>query len=204
VNADPRSRPLDEADVDADPLRQFEAWFREAQERTPLAEAAALATATPDGLPSARMVLVKGADEGGFLFHTNYESRKGRELADNPRAALLFYWHALGRQVRVEGTVSRAAREDSEAYFRTRPPRARISAAASRQSSVIAGRAELEARFDELLAEHGADVPLPDYWGGYLLEPVDVEFWQGRQSRLHDRLRYRRRDGGWALERLAP
>ena len=205
MNGDPPARPLREGDVDSDPLRQFDAWFREAEGvGAPLAEAAALATATGEGTPSARMVLVKGYDEHGFLFHSNYESRKGRELDVNPRAALLFYWHPLGRQVRVEGTVERVARDESERYFRTRPPRARVAAAASRQSAVIASRDELEARFDELLAEHGEDVPLPNDWGGYRLVPETIEFWQHRDDRLHDRLRYRRERGAWALERLAP
>ena len=202
-----RARPFLERDADRDPLRQFARWFEQAQAagiRVP--EAAALATATADGTPSARMVLVKAFDARGFAFYTGYESRKGRELAENPRAALLFSWDALGRQVRVEGDVERLARDESEAYFRTRPRESQLAAWASRQSEPIAGRAELEAAFREAERRFaGQEVPLPPGWGGYRLRPSAYEFWQHRDSRLHDRLRYLpARAGGWTLSRLSP
>jgi pyridoxamine 5'-phosphate oxidase len=203
---DSRARPLLETDVDPDPLRQFESWFQDARAagvRAP--EAAALATATPDGAPSARMVLVKAFDPDGFVFYTGTESRKGRELRANPQAALLFVWDPLGRQVRVEGAVEPLSRERSEAYFRTRPRGAQLSAWASPQSEVVEGRAWLEARVAELAAELGDREPgLPPAWGGYRLTPVVFELWQHREDRLHDRLRYRRDGGGWTLERLGP
>lgn len=202
--SDPRARPLTEEDVDPEPLAQFRRWFAEAGDAMPFADAVVLATATPDGRPSARMVLIKGADEDGFVFHTGYESRKGRELEANPHGALLFHWHPLGRQVRVEGPVARIAREDSERYFRTRAPLSRISAVASPQSEVVEGRAELERLVAEAQAEHGEDPPLPGRWGGYRLTPEVWEFWQHRENRLHDRLRYRREGSAWIVERLAP
>ena len=198
---------LEEADLDPDPIRQFAAWFGEAQAAgVPEPTAMTLATATADGQPSARIVLLKGLDERGFVFYTNYESRKGRELAENPRAALTFYWPALERQVRIAGTVARVSREESRAYFDSRPLGSRLGAALSRQSQPVADRAVLEAEFARLQAEHvDGNVPLPDFWGGYRVAPVSIEFWQGRQSRLHDRLRYARRaDGGWTVERLSP
>jgi pyridoxamine 5'-phosphate oxidase len=164
-----------------------------------------LATATPDGRPSARMVLLRGFDERGFCFYSNYESRKGVELAANPRAALVFWWGELERQVRIEGPVAPTSRAESEAYFHSRPPGSQLSAAASPQSRVIQDRAVLERRVAEL-ATGSADgqVPLPDFWGGYRLTHEVVEFWQGRPNRLHDRLRYRRAGDGWKVERLAP
>lgn len=199
-------RPLREEDLDPDPIRQFEAWFaaaREAGIREP--EAMTLATATPDGRPSARMVLLKGYGPEGFTLYTNTESRKGRELAANPRAALVAYWEALGRQVRVEGPVERVPPEESAAYFRSRPLGSRLGAWASRQSEVIAGREEIERRLAEVEARFGADEPpLPPWWGGYRVRPEVVEFWQHRESRLHDRLRYRREGGAWVIERLSP
>ena len=201
---DPRERQLDEAGVDRDPLRQFARWFEEAGEagiRAP--EAMAAATATHDGGPSVRMVLLKGFDERGFVFFTGYESRKGQELAENPRAALLFYWDPLGRQVRIEGPVERVSADASDAYFRTRPRGAQISASVSPQSRVVGSRAELEALAGELEARE-REIPRPSAWGGYRLTPETYEFWQHRSNRLHDRLRYRRDDGGWILERLAP
>ena len=202
---DDRARPLDAGDLDADPLRQFRAWFRDAAGTTRAPEAVALATATPDGAPSVRMVLIKGADERGFVFHTGYESRKGGELAANPRAALLFYWDPLGRQVRVEGPVERTTPAEIESYFRTRPRGAQIAAFASRQGRVLASRAELEAEVAGVEAELGdADVPVPEHWGGFRLSPEVYEFWQHRENRLHDRFRYRRGDGGWIVERLSP
>ena len=197
---------LAEADVDADPVVQFGRWFEQAEEAGLLEPTAmTLATATPDGRPSARMVLLRGFDERGFCFYTNYESRKGTELAANPRAALVFWWGELERQVRIEGTVSVTSREESEAYFHSRPPGSQLSAAASPQSRVIGDRAVLERRVAELAtATHDGKVPLPEFWGGYRLVHEVVEFWQGRPNRLHDRLRYRRAGGAWKIERLAP
>jgi pyridoxamine 5'-phosphate oxidase len=201
---DPRARPLDEAELDPDPLRQFEHWFGEARD-LPLPEATALATATRDGRPSARMVLLKGADADGFTFFTGYESRKADELAENPYAALLFYWHALGRQVRVEGAAARVTPEESEEYFRTRPRLAQVAAWASAQSRPLASREDLERRFAQLEAEfEGRDVPLPPHWGGYRLVPEAYEFWQHRENRLHDRFRYTRARERWIVERLGP
>jgi pyridoxamine 5'-phosphate oxidase len=202
---DERARPLREEDVDPDPLRQFERWFAEAAEVVRAPEAAALATAAADGVPSARMVLLKRFDERGFVFHSHYDSRKGRELEDNPRAALLVYWDPLGRQVRIEGATERVAHEESEEYFRTRPRGAQIAARASRQSRVLRNRQELEQRVAELEREHeGEDVPLPESWGGTRVIPDTYEFWQHRESRLHDRLRYVRDRSGWRIERLSP
>jgi pyridoxamine 5'-phosphate oxidase len=202
---DERARPLDVGDLDADPLRQFEAWFREADGSVRAPEATALATATPDGAPSVRMVLVKAFDEHGFVFHTGYESRKGLELAANPRGALLFYWDPLVRQVRVEGTLERTTAAETEAYFHTRPRGAQIAALASRQSQVLASRAEIEERVAELETElAGVEVPVPAHWGGFRLEPAVYEFWQHRENRLHDRFRYRRGREGWIVERLSP
>ena len=197
---------LAEADVDADPVVQFGRWFEQA-ERAGLLEPTAmtLATATPDGRPSARMVLLRGFDERGFCFYTNYESRKGIELAANPRAALVFWWGELERQVRIEGTVSSTSRSESEAYFHSRPPGSQLSAAASPQSRVIESRAVLERRVAELATgSSDGKVPLPEFWGGYRLAHEVVEFWQGRPNRLHDRLRYRRVGDAWKIERLAP
>ena len=195
-----------ERDVDPDPVRQFGAWFDEAAAagiRAP--EAMALATAARDGRPSVRMVLLKGFDERGFAFFSGYESRKGRELAENPRAALLFHWDVLGRQVRVEGEVERLPAEESDAYFASRPRGSRLSALASRQSEVIAGQEVLDERFAELAAELGdADPDRPDWWGGYRLVPDSFELWQHRDDRLHDRLRYRAEGAHWAIDRLSP
>jgi len=200
------ARPLSENDLDPDPLRQFEAWFEEARAaRIELAEATARATATGDGRPAVRVVLMKGFDERGFVFYSGYESRKGRELAENPRAAMCFYWHALGRQARIEGTVERVAPEESAAYFGTRPLGSRLSATVSRQSQVVESREELQTAAQELRARYGDEaVPLPADWGGFRLAPEVFEFWQHREDRLHDRFRYRPADGGWLIERLAP
>jgi pyridoxamine 5'-phosphate oxidase len=198
--------PVDVHDLDPDPLRQFRAWFAEATEAgVEVPEAMALATATPDGRPSARMVLLKGADERGFGFHTNYASRKGEELAANPQAALLFHWRPLGRQVRVEGRVDRLPAEESEAYFRTRPFGSRLAAWASPQSRPLADRAEIDRRYKDAAARFpGEDVPLPPHWGGFRLVPDAYEFWQHQENRLHDRVRYEREDSGWNRVRLAP
>ena len=196
-----------ESGVDPDPLRQFATWFEDARAAGVFEpEAVALATATPDGAPSARMVLMKGFDERGFVFFTNYESRKARELAANPRAALLFHWKELGRQVRVEGPVARVSREETAAYVATRSRSSRISALASPQSREIASREELEALVAEVERRHeGAELPLPEGWGGFRLDPRVYELWQHAEARLHDRLRYSRDPGGaWHLRRLAP
>ena len=199
------AQPLLEQDVDADPLRQFERWFAEAGGVSRAPEATALATASSDGAPSVRMVLLKRFDETGFVFHTNYESRKGRELGANPRAALVLYWDALGRQVRIEGRVERTSREETDDYFRSRPRGAQIGARVSRQSEPIASREELESRIAaETEARDGEDVPLPEWWGGYRVLPEVYEFWQHRDDRLHDRFRYRRDGERWLVERLQP
>jgi pyridoxamine 5'-phosphate oxidase len=187
-------------------MKQFEQWLEQALAAgLVLPNTMALATATPDGRPSARMLLLKGLDERGFTFYTNYGSQKGTELAANPHAALVFYWAELERQVRVTGRAERVSRAESEAYFRTRPFGSRLGAWASPQSEVISGRAVLEDRVRELSLEHlGENVPLPPFWGGFRLYPDEVEFWQGRENRLHDRFRYRRQGNGWIVERLAP
>ncbi len=199
-------RGLSVSELDPDPIRQFQRWFDEATSAG-LVEpyAMTLAAATRDGHPSARMVLLKGFDARGFVFYTNYESRKGGELEQNPQAALVFFWVELERQVRVEGRVERAAPEESDAYFASRPLGSQIGAWASAQSRVIAGREPLERRTAELEDEYaGREVPRPSQWGGYRVVPHVIEFWQGRPSRLHDRLRYRQKDGGWIVERLSP
>lgn len=198
---------LREEDVEPNPFQQFTEWFEQAAGAGPRApEAAAVATATPEGRPSVRMVLVKRADESGVVFYSNYESRKGRELAANPFAALLFYWEPLGRQVRIEGPVEHTSRGESAGYVRTRGRGSQLSALASPQSRVIESRDQLEQRVAELAAVHeGCQLPLPDAWGGFRMVPETFEFWQEREDRLHDRLRYTRQaDGDWQLERLAP
>jgi pyridoxamine 5'-phosphate oxidase len=196
-----------ERDVDSDPFRQFARWFADARTVTAAdPHAMTLATATPDGIPSARMVLLKDADERGFTFFTNYESRKGREMAANPHAALVFYWAELRRQVRVTGHVGRVSDEESDAYFRSRAAASRLGARLSRQSEVIAGRDLLDDGLERLLTEFGErDIPRPSYWGGLRLVPNSFEFWQSRPNRLHDRLRYTPKpEGGWLIERLSP
>jgi pyridoxamine 5'-phosphate oxidase len=197
---------LDEANVSTDPIAQFERWFAEALEAKVMEpNAMALATATREGSPSVRMVLLKGVDQRGFAFFTDYRSQKGVELSSNPRAALVFYWSELERQVRVTGRVSTIAPEETEAYFRTRPLSSRLGAWSSHQSQVIPDRAVLEEKARQVAQRYpGEDVPLPPYWGGYRITPEIIEFWQGRQSRLHDRIRYRRDSEAWGMERLSP
>ena len=196
---------MEERDLDPDPLRQFTRWFEDARGAAlPAPEAMALATAAPEGRPSVRMVLLKSADERGFTFHTNYESRKGDELTANPHAALLFHWQPLGRQVRVEGRVERVPSEESEAYFRTRPLGSRLAAWASPQSRPLADRAELDRLYAEAQERFGEDVPLPPTWGGFRLVADAYEFWQHGDDRLHDRIRYERDADGWTKTRLAP
>lgn len=194
---------LNEPDVAAGPVQQFERWWLEViQSALEEPNAMTLATSTPDGKPSARIVLLKSFDEDGFLFFTNYESRKGHELALNPRVSLLFFWKELERQVRIEGTVSKAAAGISDEYFSSRPVGSQMGAIASPQSQVIPGRAFLE---DKVKALEGKTLQRPEYWGGYLVKPLQVEFWQGRSSRLHDRLLYTLgEDGSWGIGRLAP
>jgi pyridoxamine 5'-phosphate oxidase len=200
----PDSPPLEPELVAADPIAQFESWFAEAEGVVPLAEAMTLATVDADGAPNARMVLLKGFGPGGFRFFTNYESAKGEELAANARAALVIYWRELDRQVRIRGEVERLPAGDSDAYFSGRPHDSQIAAAISPQSRPI-GREELDRRYAELAAElGGSDPQRPEHWGGYLLRPDVIEFWQGRESRMHDRLVYRRGQDGWEIERLAP
>jgi pyridoxamine 5'-phosphate oxidase len=195
-----------ERELDDDPLRQFRGWFDEARAadiRFP--ETMTLATATPDGRPSARMVLLKGADERGFAFYTNRDSRKGRELSGNPRAALVVYWQALGRQVRVEGRVEPVGFDESAAYWATRPRASRLSAWASPQSEPVASREELEAAVADVAGDFAEDeVPLPPHWGGYRVVPETIELWEHREDRLHDRVLYTRGGDGWRKERLAP
>lgn len=199
---------LDETDVDRDPIRQFAAWYDAAVAAgVPEAEAMTLSTATPSGQPSARIVLLRGFDDRGFCFFTNYQSRKGRELAANPHAALTFHWVELERQVRIEGCVEKTTAAESDAYFQSRPRGSRIGAWSSPQSEVIPDRAMLETIVERFRAEHPDDATImrPNHWGGYRLRPDRIEFWQGRPSRLHDRLRFRRGDGcTWIVERLAP
>ena len=198
---------LCEADVDPDPIKQFQRWLQTAvAARLPEPNAMTLATADRTGRPSARVVLLKECDADGFVFFTNYRSAKGRQLQQNPQAALVFLWLELERQVRVEGNVSRVAPAESEAYFRSRPRESRLGSLVSRQSQVVASRRVLDERFQQLAAQYpGDDIPMPAHWGGYRLRPELLEFWQGRHGRLHDRLRYRRDSAtGWLLERLEP
>jgi pyridoxamine 5'-phosphate oxidase len=206
LRRDYMQRGLDEADLAPDPFRQFARWFQEALDCAAIAEpnAMVLSTVSPEGRPHARLMLLKGFDAKGFLFFTNYQSEKGRDLAAHPRAALTFGWIELERQIRIEGAVAKTSRADAEAYFKTRPRGSRLGAQASDQSEVIPNRALLEARLAEADARFPDDVPPPETWGGYLLAPERFEFWQGRTNRLHDRLRYRKDGTAWIIERLAP
>lgn len=206
LREDYRSQRLDESDLSPDPIEQFRIWFAQAQEARVLEpNAMALATATADGTPNVRMLLLKEMNERGFVFFTDYRSTKGGELEENERAALCFWWGPLERQVRIRGFVARVSAEESAAYFRQRPRGSRLGAWASAQSSVLASRDELERRLSELDAKYPTeDVPLPPHWGGFRLVPESYEFWQGRESRLHDRLRYTADGNGWRIERLSP
>ena len=198
-------RELDEATVLSDPFSQFLLWFDEAIKAAVIEpNAMTLSTVGTDGRPSARVVLLKGFDHNGFVFFTNYESQKGRELIDNPNACLHFFWPDLERQIIVNGTAERTSREESQVYFDSRPLASRIGAWTSRQSSVIASREILENREKELSKEFGEQVPLPPFWGGFRLTPDSFEFWQGRQNRLHDRICFTLKNGAWAITRLSP
>jgi pyridoxamine 5'-phosphate oxidase len=197
---------MDERALDPDPIRQFSTWYAEAL-ASDLAQpdAAALATATEEGRPSVRMVLLKGHDQRGFAFYTNHDSRKSREMTANPHAALVFHWQPLHRQVRIEGTVERVSEEESAAYFATRPRGSQVAAWASPQSSVVASREDLDALYEQAAAQFDADeIRPPPFWGGYRIVPAAIEFWQGRENRFHDRIRYERTDRFWARVRLAP
>jgi pyridoxamine 5'-phosphate oxidase len=207
THVDRARRSLSEHDLHRDPIAQFRIWFDEALHAgVPDANAMTLATATRSGVVSARIVLLKGFDERGFVFYTNYLSRKGRDLEENPLAALVFYWQPLDRQVRIEGVVGRVTDAESDEYFHSRPLLSQIGALASPQSTPIAGRESLDRRFDELAAQFkNGSVPRPEHWGGYRVAPHTVEFWQGREHRLHDRLVYHKESNGrWKIQRLAP
>ena len=196
---------LDESAVLADPLAQFAHWYDDAQKaELTMPNAMALATVSREHKPSQRVVLLKGVDAGGFVFYTDYHSRKGREIDANPQAALLFAWLPLERQIRIEGTLTRVQAAESDAYFATRPLGSRHAAIASPQSAVIANRAALEQRYTAAVRTTGDTPPRPPHWGGYRLMPLEMEFWQGRENRLHDRLVYRKTGDGWKMERLAP
>ena len=205
LRSDYSREALDESQVDGDPVKQFQSWMQEAiNAKLPEPTAMTLATASAGGRPSARIVLLKGADAAGFVFFTNYESKKGRELAANPWAALTFLWKELERQVRIEGRVEKVSAKESSEYYATRPLGSRIGAWASPQSDVLENRAWLEERWAELAKHHGDNPPRPPHWGGYRVVPDYFEFWQGRQSRLHDRIAYTRTESRWEIARLAP
>ena len=206
IRTDYRRAALSEADVDVNPFVQFGRWFDEAVRADVLEpNAMTLATATPDAYPSARVVLLKGFDTRGFVFYTDYRSRKGQELADNPHAALCFFWPELERQVRIVGAVQRVSRAESAAYFASRPQPSRVGAWTSHQSAELASRETLEEQLADMTARFSdGEVPLPDHWGGYRVVPEELEFWQGRPSRLHDRIQYQWRSGAWTRRRLSP
>jgi pyridoxamine 5'-phosphate oxidase len=207
IRKDYKLQTLSEADVAADPLQQFDQWWDDAvKSEITEVNAMTLATASATGIPSARIVLLKGYDKNGFVFFTNYQSHKGEELEQNPNACLVFFWKELERQVRITGTVQKAAAPDSDAYFASRPAGSRIGAWASPQSKVIEKREWIEERLNSFLQQFNDDnIPRPPHWGGYVVQPVQVEFWQGRPSRLHDRIQYTlQTDGNWLVERLAP
>ena len=196
--------PLSEAESDPDPFRQFARWFEEVRAVEPDPTAMALATATRDGRPSVRTVLLKAMDDRGFVFYTNYASRKAREIAESGHVSLLFFWRSVERQVRIDGSVEKVSDADSDTYFATRPLESRLSVYASPQSAPIESREELESRFDVARQAYGDSVPRPEWWGGYRVLPDEMEFWQGRTNRLHDRLLYSRLQGSWQRQRLAP
>lgn len=205
---DYRQAGLEESSIAVDPFSQFQLWFDQATEHSPgdwfEPNAMSLATSSPTGEVTSRIVLLKGIADGAFRFYTSHESDKGRQLEANPQAALNFYWPHLERQVRIVGSVAKLPNEVAEPYFHSRPRGSQIGAAASRQSSVVASREELAERFGELESQHAGEVPMPDWWGGYGVTPSAIEFWQGRPNRLHDRLRYRRDHDKWIVERLSP
>jgi pyridoxamine 5'-phosphate oxidase len=197
--------PLSETESDPDPIRQFSRWFEQVRDIEPDPTAMALATATRDGRPSVRTVLLKAVDAKGFVFYTNFNSRKAREIGESGRASLLFYWTSVERQVRIDGSVEKVSGAEADAYFATRPLESRWSVYASRQSEPIESREALESRFDVARQVYGETVPRPEWWGGYRVIPDEIEFWQGRTNRLHDRLQYKKRpDGAWERQRLAP
>ncbi len=206
IRTEYRLQSLAEQDVAADPIAQFGRWFEEAVNAAVVEpNAMCLATATPDAYPSARMVLLKGFDARGFVFYTDYRSRKGQELADNPHASLCFFWGELERQVRINGAVQRISRAESDAYFQSRPLPSRVGAWTSHQSTVLTDRSVLEQQLVENEARFASgDVPLPEHWGGLRIIPEEIEFWQGRESRLHDRIQFRREAGAWVKRRLSP
>lgn len=206
LRVDYAQRQLLESEAAADPFHQFQQWFEEALAAEPNhANAMTLATCTREGKPSARVVLLKSWDQRGFVFYTNYNSRKASELLENPRASLVFWWQGLERQVRIEGHVEKTAEEEADDYFQTRPRESQIGAWASAQSEIIPDRSTLEQRFQEIArAYENQPIPRPAHWGGFRLAPESIEFWQGRPNRMHDRLRYRRLASGWVIERLSP
>lgn len=206
IRKDYKLRSLTEADVSADPIVQFKAWWDEAiASAIEEVNAMTLATVSPEGRPSARIVLLKGFDENGFVFFTNYQSRKGKEMEENPHAALVFFWKELERQVRIEGSIDKVSEQESDTYYHSRPAGSQVGAWASPQSDVIGGREVIEQNYAELEKKFaGQEIPRPGFWGGYVLRPSQIEFWQGRSSRLHDRILYRVENGEWKIERLAP